>query len=115
MVLESIDRAKSNGAPVWYVNKLRELCMKRYRSVFRVQLGKEGPALMTPAVLRFDESKWKHVARPRVYNREQMLFLRKTIKKLSEADLIEKSNTRFAAPPYCPMKKPLPGSTKVRY
>ena len=103
-VADAIKRAADAGASTAFVEELTHLLTRKYPDLWRLQLGADAPAQVTPMKIKFDEDKFPRNVHPRRYSPPQQKFLDTAIPEMVRVGILRRSTTRFVAPPFLPTK-----------
>ena len=104
-IADAIERARKAGASEMFLKKLTFLLTRKYKHLWRLQLGADSAARVKPLKLTFDEQRFPKNVHPRRYSPPQQEFLDKQIAEMVRVGILKKSTTRFVAPPFLPIKK----------
>ena len=95
---EMLGRARKEGAPEGFMEAIRQV-VYHYEDVWRVELGADPPAAVTPLSLQLiDQSVVPKAFRVRPLAELQREFLSQHVRTLLEAGVIERSRSEFSSP-----------------
>ena len=96
--LTMLDKAKESGMSAKGLAEAKEL-LKEFRDIFRIKLGKDGPAKIPPMEVKLKPGAKPVKCHQRRYAPAQREFLSKTIKKLEALGVVRANPTsRWASP-----------------
>ncbi|XXQ36816.1 Integrase catalytic domain-containing protein [Plasmodiophora brassicae] len=93
-----VERALRNGLPQAMGKSLRKL-VRRYRDVWRMSIGPDGPARVTPFVTELKPDAEPYRCRARKYSMEDSAFMEEFVAQLKKYGLVvENYNAKWASP-----------------
>ena len=89
-IADAIERARKAGASGMFLKRLTFLLTKKYKHLWRLQLGADSTARVEPLKLTFDEERFPKNVHPRRYSPPQQRFLDAQIAEMERVGILKK-------------------------